>query len=188
MRIPSVTLCVLLCTFISSCNKDDIIVDNGTLKPIIILDNVSGVYNVKVGKELSISPTYRNADDALFSWTIDGKLVSNQKAFSHTWEEAGDVFITLRVDNENGYAAEELKVEVKDLLPPAINLFIPSKGLKVQKGHDLLLAPEIANQDIGDFKIEWLRNGIVVSDKLTYIFNEENLGSYPITIIFIARP
>ncbi len=182
MRIPSVTLCVLLCTFISSCNKDDIIVDNGTLKPIIILDNVSGVYNVKVGKELSISPTYRNADDALFSWTIDGKLVSNQKAFSHTWEEAGDVFITLRVDNENGYAAEELKVEVKDLLPPAINLFIPSKGLKVQKGHDLLLAPEIANQDIGDFKIEWLRNGIVVSDKLTYIFNEENLGSYPITI------
>lgn len=81
MRIPSVTLCVLLCTFISSCNKDDIIVDNGTLKPIIILDNVSGVYNVKVGKELSISPTYRNADDALFSWTIDGKLVSNQKLF-----------------------------------------------------------------------------------------------------------
>ena len=100
-----IVLSVFVAT-LTACNKDDIIVDNGTLKPIIILDNESGVYNVKVGKELSISPTYRNADDALFSWTIDGKLVSNQKDFSQTWEEAGDVFITLRVDNENGYAAE----------------------------------------------------------------------------------
>lgn len=182
MRILSVVLCVVLCICMCSCNKDDLVVDNGTLKPVIILDNESGVYFVKVGKELSISPTYKNADDALFSWTIDGKLVSNRNTFSHTWEKAGDVFITLRVDNENGSAAEELKVEVKELLPPAINLFIPAKGLKVQKGHDLLLAPEIANQDISDFKIEWLRNGIVVSDKLSYTFNEKNLGTYSVTI------
>ena len=49
-------------------------------------------------------------------------------------DESGEVYITLRVDNENGHAEEEVKVEVRDLLPPAINLYVPAKGLKVQKG------------------------------------------------------
>lgn len=172
-------LCLLL--FVS-CNKDELVTADSEQAPIIELDSENGIYSVKIGRELTISPSYKYADNALFAWTIDGKLVSTEPTLIYSWDKPGDVYVTLRVDNANGYAEEELKVEVLDLLPPAINLYIPAKGLKVQKETELVLAPDIKNSELADFKIEWLRNGAVVSTENTYKFKETQLGSYPITI------
>ena len=86
------------------------------------------------------------------------------------------------MDNENGHAEEEVKVEVRDLLPPAINLYVPAKGLKVQKGIENTLTAVIAHRDLAGFKVEWVRAGVVVSTDTTYTFKENQVGVFPITI------
>ena len=77
------------------------------------------------------------------------------------------MYVNLRVDNANGYASEELKVEVKELTPPVISLMIPSQGLKVVQNTDYILTPDIQNDDLDNFSIEWLRDGKIVSTEKT---------------------
>lgn len=172
-------MCILL---LASCNKDDLVTADSEKVPVIELDSENGIYSIKTGRELTISPSYKYADNALFAWTIEGKLVSTEPTLNYSWDTPGDVYVTLRVDNANGYAEEELKVEVLDLLPPAINLYIPAKGLKVQREVEHILAPDIKNSELADFKIEWIRNGTVVSNENTYTFKEDQLGNYTVTI------
>ena len=104
----------------TSCNKDEVITEEVGGQPIIELDSETGIYTVKVDHELTIAPTYQNVEDALFAWTIDGTLVSSGPSLQRTWNECGDFYVKLRVDNAEGYAEEELKVEVKELTPPVI--------------------------------------------------------------------
>ena len=165
-----------------SCNRDEVIVAESGQAPVIELDSEDGIYAVKIGRELVIAPTYQYADHALFAWTIEGKLISTDPTLKYTWDESGEVYITLRVDNENGHAEEEVKVEVRDLLPPAINLYVPAKGLKVQKGVENTLTAVIAHRDLAGFKVEWVRAGVVVSTDTTYTFKENQVGVFPITI------
>lgn len=172
-------MCILL---LASCNKDDLVTADSEKVPVIELDSENGIYSIKTGRELTISPSYKYADDALFAWTIDDKLISTEPVLVYSWDKPGDVYVALRVDNENGYAEEELKVEVLDLMPPAINLYIPAKGLKIQSGTEHILAPDIKNSELADFKMEWIRNGVVVSTEMFYEFKETRLGNYPITI------
>ena len=75
MRGLYFALAVLLIAFAPACNKDDVIQETDSA-PMIELDSESGVYTVKIGRELSIAPTFMNADHALYAWTINGKLVS----------------------------------------------------------------------------------------------------------------
>lgn len=171
-----------LCFLLIACNKDDLVIDESNQKPVIELDNETGIYTVKKGQNLTIAPTYKYAEDALFAWTIDGKLISSDPTLTYSWPESGEKYLTLRVDNKNGYAQEELKVEVVELLPPAINLFIPAKGFKVKKGQSITITPDITNSELADFKIEWIRNATIVSREMSYTFSEATTGVYPITI------
>ncbi|MCI1681735.1 MAG: cell surface protein [Bacteroides sp.] len=174
-------LCFLI--FIaSSCNKDDVIEQDITQKPVITLDSETGIYTVKVGKTLTITPTVENTDGAIYSWLIDGKLVSNEPTYTATWSQEGEIYITFRVETTAGAAEEELRVDVVNLTPPVISLVLPSKGLKVLAGTDYILTPDIQHQDEENFQCQWIRNGKTVGTGTTYTFNESQLGQYPITI------
>ena len=167
---------------LASCNKDKDITEDIPLKPVIELDSETGIYTVKKGRTLTISPTITNGENAIIIWKLDGKIVSREPTYTAEWSEIGDFFVTLSVQNEAGEAQEELKVEVLALAPPVISLTIPSEGLKVVAGVDYVLAPTIRHDDMDGFKIEWVRNGQVVSTEKTYTFNESVQGVYPITI------
>ncbi len=136
----------------TSCNKDEVITEEVGGQPIIELDSETGIYTVKVDHELTIAPTYQNVEDALFAWTIDGTLVSSGPSLQRTWNECGDFYVKLRVDNAEGYAEEELKVEVKELTPPVISLALPSQGLKVVRNTDYTFTPDIQHSDVEGFK------------------------------------
>ena len=136
------------CMLFTSCNKDEVITEEVGGQPIIELDSETGIYTVKVDHELTIAPTYQNVEDALFAWTIDGTLVSSGPSLQRTWNECGDFYVKLRVDNAEGYAEEELKVEVKELTPPVISLALPSQGLKVVRNTDYTFTPDIQHSDI----------------------------------------
>lgn len=180
MRLTLYFLFALL--LITGCNKDDLITEEVSQAPVIELDSETGIYTIKVGRELTIEPTYKYADNALYTWTIDGKLISSDPVLKYTWEQEQELYIKLRVDTKNGYAEEELKVEVLELTPPVISLVIPSKGLKVMQNTDYIIAPDIQNEDLEGFCIEWIRDGEVVGLEKTYTFHEKKLGTYPITI------
>ncbi|MDE6782108.1 MAG: PKD domain-containing protein, partial [Paramuribaculum sp.] len=78
---------------LSSCNKDDLITTG--VPPRIILDNPTGVYDVKVGRELTIAPRYENAEGATYTWKVDGVLRGTAPTFTSSWDEAGEYYIDL---------------------------------------------------------------------------------------------
>ena len=170
----------LITVFLAGCNKDGQVEIDQPMTPQITLDSEDGIYTVKVGRELTIAPTVQYAENALFSWTLDGKLLSTEPTLTHTWSEAAEVYVMFTVQNENGKAEEELKVVVLEMAPPVISLALPSKGLKVLQNTDYIFTPDIQNSDLEEFRCEWLREGEVVSESVTYTFNEAELGTYTV--------
>lgn len=162
----------------ASCNKNDLIEEDQPMAPQITLDSETGIYTVKINRPLTIAPTIQYAENALFSWTIDGKLVCTEPTLTHTWDKSGEVYVTLLVQNENGRAEEELRVDVVDLAPPVISLALPSKGLKVMRNTDYIFTPDIQNSDLEGFTCEWLRDDKVVGTGGTYTFREAKTGTY----------
>ena len=64
---------------LSGCNSDEEIL--GRPAPEIILSNPSGVYAVKTGRELLIAPEYRNAEEAVYVWLLDGEPCGDGPAY-----------------------------------------------------------------------------------------------------------
>lgn len=183
--MKNISILVLFCLsgLIFGCNKDDVIENITDSKPEIILDNEDGVYTVKIGKELTINPTIKNADNAIIKWTLDGQIVCRESVFTRRWDTEGVFYPVLSVITQNGVAEEELKVEVLALTPPVISLKLPSQGLKVVAGTDYQFTPNIQHDDLEDFKIEWYVDGEAVSNEKTYTFHKEKLGNYNLKIV-----
>lgn len=171
-----------ICCIATSCNKDNVIEETVPQLPVITLDSDTGIYTVKVGRELTIAPTVEHADNAIVMWTLDGKIVCRDIAYTAVWNEAGEYYPILSVQTDAGKAEEELKVEVLELTPPVISIAVPSQGFKVMANTDYTISPTFKYDDLDGFAVEWVRNGTIVSTEKTYTFREEELGTYPITI------
>lgn len=166
----------------TACNKDEVILDDRDHAPVITLDSESGVYTVKMGRELTIAPTVEYAEGATYSWIVDGKLAGSEPTYTAVFTELGEVYITFRVETATGKAEAELRVDVLELTPPVISLALPAEGLKVLPGVEYTFAPDIQHSDQEDFRCRWLCAGEVVSTQMSYTFREETVGSYPIRI------
>ena len=166
----------------TACNKDEVILDDRDHAPVITLDSESGVYTVKMGRELTIAPTVEYAEGATYSWIVDGKLAGSEPTYTAVFTELGEVYITFRVETAAGKAEAELRVDVLELTPPVISLALPAEGLKVLPGVEYTFTPDIQHSDVEGFKIEWVREGKIVSTENTYTFNEKELGVYTVTI------
>ena len=180
MKLINLFLCAVLFLGAVSCNKNNLIDDDRPMPPEITLDSETGIYSVKVGHSLTIAPTVKYGENALYSWTIDDKLVATGPTFTYTWEQPGERYVVFSVQNENGSAEEELRVDVVELAPPVISLALPSKGLKVLPNTDYIFTPDIQNADLEEFSCEWLRDGVVVSRDTSYTFHEVELGTYTV--------
>lgn len=174
------TLCFIFIA-LTSCNKDDNLYDNNGL-PSVEFDSETGIYTVKLGRSLTITPEYKNVNNAVFAWNVDGKLVSTAPSLTFSSDVVGEYYVTLRVDTEVGSVKDEIKIEVVDLLPPVISFALPAQGIKVKRGTDYPLSPEIRYDEDDDFKIEWIIDNKVVGREKTYVFNEDKIGEYTVTI------
>lgn len=168
--------------FAVSCNKDNTITEEGRLAPHIVPDSETGVYTVKVGRTLTIAPEIRNGENAVYAWEMDGRVVGSEARLTREWSETGVYYVTFRVRTRGGVDEAELRVDVLELTPPVISLLVPSGGLKAVAGTDYVLAPKFAHDDLGEFSVEWVRGGEVVSTQRSYTFNERTPGIYPLTI------
>ena len=66
-RSAAIVPVLILSLLLAACNKDEEITVDAGAKPVIKLDSPTGIYSVKTGRELTISPDYENVTDAAFS-------------------------------------------------------------------------------------------------------------------------
>lgn len=162
-----------------SCSKED---NKESAKlPVIVLDVPNFTYNVKVGKMLTISPTYENAENATFVWSEKGKVISTKRELTYSWDEIGAKYISLVVKNAVGEKAIEIKVNVMQQVPPVINYIAPQEGLKVMKGVGFEFTPLVENDDEASY--EWYLNGAKVSTSKNYTFTSDSEGLYTIKFV-----
>ncbi|MDE6383471.1 MAG: PKD domain-containing protein [Paramuribaculum sp.] len=167
---------------LSSCNKDDLITTG--VPPRIILDNPTGVYDVKVGRELTIAPRYENAEGATYTWKVDGVLRGTAPTFTSSWDEAGEYYIDLTVTTSGGSITEEMRVDVLEPGIPYISLPFAGDELVLKTGTDYVLTPEIANttDDDTDLSVSWVIDGKEYSTTRTLHFVAETTGDYAVSV------
>lgn len=159
-----------------SCNKNEVI--EALPEPVITLDSRTGVYQAKIDKPFTISPTVENNEGASYRWTTGGRVIGSGPALTYTADAAGALYITFRVTTPAGEDERELRVDVADLAPPVISFAVPDGGLKVLAGEAYALQPEVLNG--GEFV--WSEGGETVATTESYDFQKADPGSYQITL------
>lgn len=163
----------------SSCNIDEEITTS--LPPKIQLDSETGIYTVKVGRELEIAPNYENAADATYRWTIDGKLVGNEPSLTFMREECGEYYAVITVTTDAGSDSEEIRIDVVALESPIVSI-AGSKNQTIAVGSEVKLNASISDSSLPT-SLVWTMNGepLQNDNELHYIFVAESVGSYTIT-------
>ena len=165
-----------------SCNKDGIIEQDMPVQPEIVLDG-DGIYNIKVGRELEIAPSYRNAEGASYEWSIDGAVVCRQPRYTFVPESAGRIYIDLKVSTSGGSARESMRVEVAELALPSVVLAGADEGFVIATGSTLEFRPVVADSGL-ETLYKWSmrrpsgKNSDIVSEELAYTFAETDCGEY----------
>ena len=178
--------CLLLCfgllalLYANSCNKDGEIVQKVTPKPTIELDSEDGVYVVKRGRELQVTPIYTNAEGAVYTWTCGGRVLSRESALRYRFEAVGTYYVTLLVEVGEERATEELRVDVQELAPPLISVVEPPQGFNFLAGQEITISPDIQNGDGASYL--WTLNGEKVGTSPTYTFLQQSLGEYELKL------
>ncbi|MBQ5710196.1 MAG: PKD domain-containing protein [Alistipes sp.] len=161
----------------SSCNIDEEITTS--LPPKIRLDGDSGVYTVKQGREITIAPSYENAEGATYSWKLDGRLIGNDASLSFMREAVGEYYIVLTVTANTGSDSKELRVDVVELEIPTVTI-AGSESITVALGSEVKLNASIRKTSLPT-ALSWMVNDEVVSQELAYTFTAETLGTYSIS-------
>ena len=163
----------------SSCNIDEEITTS--LPPKIHLDSDTGIYTVKVGRELVIVPNYESAEGATYCWTIDGKVVGNEPSLSFKREECGEYYAVITVTTDAGSDSEEIRIDVVALESPIVSI-AGGKNQIATVGSTVKLNATVSDSSLPTH-LRWAMNGepLQNDNELHYIFVAESVGSYTIT-------
>ena len=165
---------------LASCNESEEITIPGNSLPEITLDSETGVYTVKVGRELVVDPQVKNNEGAEYFWELEGDIISRKQRLSYVFDHEDSIFITFRVETKAGTAEKELKVNVVATAPPVISLALPSDGFKALAGREYLFAPDVQNGEGAEFS--WYLDGEPVSEDKDYTFMQQTAGDYELRI------
>lgn len=143
--------------------------------PTITLPS-GNTYTVKVGKTITISPTYQHADKASFAWKENGKVISSSPSLSYSSNESGEKFISLSVTNSAGTAKAEIKINVVELMIPVISYYVPAEGITIATGESFKFSPTVENATGATY--EWTINGNKVGSAKDYTFSSSTNGTY----------
>lgn len=174
-----VMLALVVGMTLASCNKDDnIILD----KPTIMLDSESGVYEVRTGNSLTISPRYGNAEGATYTWKLDGETIAETPALTRVWDIEGTFYLTVTVTTDGGSVSEEMRVEVLPSGKPVISLPLAGDRVTVKRNTPFMITAEISNSDIKGFSVEWKVDGRSVATGFSYTFESSEKGEFSVEV------
>ncbi len=160
---------------VSSCNRDDTITTDSP--PRILLDDPSGVYTVKTGRELEIAPRYEYAGYASFCWTQEGRVIGTEPVLLYRAGSVGTAFVRIEVTASGGTASEELRIEIVELEIPAVSLPEAGRECTIAAGSELQLSPAVARASIPT-RYVWSVDGREVSDECNYTFRSDETGTF----------
>lgn len=176
-RFLEIIVLSVIVVITSSCNIDEVITT--PTPPKIILDNNTGVYTVKVGSEIIISPSYDSVESATYKWSMDKEVLSTSTYLRFVAETVGKYYITITVTTESGEDREEIRIDVIDLEIPTISI-AGNKNHTVAVGTTVNLSASVRETSIPT-TIEWRLNDEVVGRESFYTFVAETVGLYTIT-------
>ena len=78
--------------------------------PVIALEKTE--YEAAVGEKITVSPSYRNVDNATFSWTQGAATISTDSTLTFSAEKAGSYIISLTVSTAGGSDNATISVNV----------------------------------------------------------------------------
>lgn len=145
--------------------------------PRISLDSESGIYTTKTGRPVTVSPEYENAEQAVYSWTLEnGEELSSAPVLEFVSDETGRFYIRLAVSTDGGRDEAEIRIDVLDLTPPTITLPGSEEGFVILQGSSLELRPTVASSL--ETSYEWSVDGKPVSCEPVYTFVGDRTGDY----------
>ena len=156
---------------LTSCNIDD-----EYFAPKIILDNETGIYTVKYGREIVVKPSYEHAEKATYCWTMEGEVLGISPSLSFSQQEVGEYFITLKVTTEYGSDEEEIRIDVVELEIPTVSI-AGNKKMTVTVGAEVLLNASVRETSLPT-KFAWTVNDVIVSNEYNYTFIAKEIGNY----------
>ena len=156
---------------LTSCNIDD-----EYFAPKIILDNETGIYTVKYGREIVVKPSYEHAEKATYCWTMEGEVLGISPSLSFSQQEVGEYFITLKVTTEYGSDEEEIRIDVVELEIPTVSI-AGNKKVTVTVGAEVLLNATVRETSL-PAKFAWTVNDVIVSNEYNYTFIAKEIGNY----------
>ena len=156
---------------LTSCNIDD-----EYFAPKIILDNETGIYTVKYGREIVVKPTYEHAEKATYCWTMEGEVLGISPSLSFSQQEVGEYFITLKVTTEYGSDEEEIRIDVVELEIPTVSI-AGNKKVTVTVGAEVLLNASVRETSLPT-KFALTVNDVIVSNEHNYTFVAKEIGNY----------
>ncbi|MBR2051968.1 MAG: PKD domain-containing protein [Bacteroidales bacterium] len=146
--------------------------------PKITLDNGTGIYTVKYGRELVITPTYEHIENATFCWIMDGEVLATSPTLSFSKDEVGEYYITLTVSTDYGTDEEELRVDVVELEIPTVSI-AGNKKMTVAVGTEVRLNASVRETSLPTTLV-WSVNDNDVSVDYDYTFVAKETGNYVI--------
>lgn len=153
-------------------------IDEEFFPPKIILDNETGIYTVKYGRELVITPSYEHIENATFCWTMDGEVLATSPTLSFSKDEVGEYYITLTVSTDYGTDEEEMRVDVVELEIPTVSI-AGNKKMTVAVGTEVRLNASVRETSLPTTLV-WSVNGNDVSVDYDYTFVAKEIGNYVI--------
>ncbi|MBO7316720.1 MAG: PKD domain-containing protein, partial [Paludibacteraceae bacterium] len=164
-----------------SCNIDE---EFTIESPKIILDNESGIYSTKVGSSITISPRYENAENAIFTWSINDSVIATTPTLQFCSNTLGEFYISIQVENEIGKEKREIRVDVVEVEIPIVSLANAEKGFVLALNTEMKFTALVRETSLPT-TYSWQLNGEVVSNSLSYTFLAKELGDY--TLVFEAK-
>jgi hypothetical protein len=175
-------LLLIIFPVLLSCSKDEPKPEPDLVAPLVSFVSGTDERKLKIGESVTLTAIVENADRPVFSWKIDGKIVSTETTFTFVAEKLSEYFVNFRVDAVNGSAEGQIKISVLEKTPPQIKL---GSSLIAFSGIDSELVAEVDNADNATYV--WRRDGKIVSEEDRYTFNQTTLGEYVLTLKVITE-
>jgi hypothetical protein len=176
-RFPGFLLTGIIAAIILSCNIDEEI--TASQPPNIVLDSESGIYTVKQGREITIAPTYEQADNATYRWTMDGEVIGTAPSLSFSSNELGEYYISINIVTDGGSDEEEIRIDVVELEIPTVSI-AGNRHQTVTTGTTIDLVASMRETSLPT-SLAWSVNGALAGNGGSYTFMADSIGEYTIT-------
>ena len=153
---------------ISSCE------DKETFPPVITFDETVE-YSVKAKDTLWLRPEVKSALEANFEWFVNEVEVFNEKDFPFVQKEKGVYNVKFIATNTDGEVEKNLKVTVKELLPPVVE-FDETLEYTVNLKDTLWFEPKVTSATEASYL--WYVDDKKVFNEKDFPFAQKETGIY----------